>query len=68
LEEAVEKSPLIRALANFSDFIFWRALENESGYRVLVHDLRFSQFSPGFRAEAGFSAEGKLLSEKFRYY
>ncbi len=68
LGEAVEKSPLIRALANFSDFIFWRALENESGYRVLVHDLRFSQFTPGFRAEAEFSPEGNLVSERFRYF
>jgi len=63
-----QKSSLLKAMINFSDFLHWQVSEQNPCPKILAWDLRFSQYNLGFRAEAEFQPEGNPVSEKFSYY
>ncbi len=64
----IQKSPLLRALIEFSNFLHWQIQPTASGKKIIATDLRFSQYNPGFRAEAEFDSEEKLRASKFYFY
>lgn len=68
LHKLIFKSPLLKALINFSEFIGWQISNHTEGTEVQAWDLRFSQYNLGFRAEVKFNPSGELVSEDFSYY
>jgi len=68
ISEGVEGSELLRAMKNFSDFIYLKLEPGVRGLRIFAYDLRFSQYNLGFRAEIEADSEGKVITERFSYY
>lgn len=68
LSPFLEKSPLFKALYGFSEFLFFKLSEQDSGTKISGWDLRMSNYGLAFHARAKFNQNAELVSEKFRYY
>ena len=68
IKEKVKTHPLVKAMVNFSDFLWWRYFPREEEKVLQIYDLRYSQYGLGFCAQLVCNQKGELVQSQFRYY